>query len=509
MTRAPFIAAFAAATGIFAYAAGRGVTGSGIAAALAALVAAGFVTWWMARTGRPAIDLSGCPRWLGVVSGVAAIVALAQIARLTVFMVDPTQAAFSFMPSSEWEKQHSCLSAYHVAAASVSGPTSIYDDSLYSLPNDDPKAMRKARMLGAFKIDVFEYPPPFLLLPAVLQRLTPEFLDLRMLWFALSGGLLLYGLAVVAAGLGPAQGTRALLAAPFVWLALTTMSTLQKGNVQVIIVVCAMLAMLLFGRRSDVVGGALLAFATASKLYPGLLVVYLLVRRQWRAVGWTAAWGVTFCLLTLAAFGTAPYAGFLDHLPRLLSGEAFPAFRNPVAMAMNQSVPGLLYKARIFGFEGATFDRMKIVGTAWMLVATAIVAWAGRRAPRDADRPGDADRRGDAGQAGGAYQPRVWLAIIILATLRSPFLPQAYGVLPSLWLLTLIAAGSSGPGRAPGGRALAWAFAAWIVLAFNWPVDRPIDLRLLAAASLVQMTVTAILVVLALRRTPAPAAQGA
>ncbi|HUD73201.1 MAG TPA: glycosyltransferase family 87 protein, partial [Dongiaceae bacterium] len=365
-------AGLALASGILAFAAVMGLTGSIAAAALVALVKVAAVVWWVEKRGAVAIDPGAAPRWAAIVSGVAAVAALAQLARLAVFMIDPAQTAFSFAPSSEWERQHSCLSAYHVAAEASTGPTSIYDNALYSLPDDDPAAPRKARMLGSFKIDVFEYPPPFLLLPRALQLVTPEFLDLRALWFALSGGMLLLGLVLVARRLGPAAGTRALLLAPFVWLAVTTMSTLQKGNVQVIIVVLAMLGMLLFEKRRDAAGGALLAFAIASKIYPGLLVVWLLARRQWRAVAWTAAWGVGYCLLTLLAFGAAPFASFLDHLPRLLSGESFPAFRNPTAMAINLSIPGLLFKAELFGAPRPTFDQAKMVGSAWMVVAVAV-----------------------------------------------------------------------------------------------------------------------------------------
>jgi alpha-1,2-mannosyltransferase len=476
MLRTCVALALSVATGIFAFAAGMGLSGSHLASVLAAIVAAALVALWIASGRGLALDPTGIPRWIQVVCGIATAAALVMVGRLAVFMIDPSKVACSFAPSSQWELQHNCLTAYHVAAEASSGPTSIYDNSLYSLPDDDPSRPRKARMLGTFTIDVFEYPPPFLLLPRALQLLTPEFLDLRMVWFGLSGGLLLLGLATVAAFLGPGPGTRALLLSPFVFLATTTLSTLQKGNVQVIVVVMAMLAMVLFERRRPVTGGALLAFATASKIYPGLLVVSLLARRRWRAVGWTTVWGVGFVLLTLAAFGWAPYTAFLDHLPRLLSGESFPAFRNPRAMAINLSVPGLLFKAKLFGIEGATFELSRLVGSAYILIAVAVTVYVALRAPRALD------------------QPLVWAAIVILATLRSPFLPQAYGTLPSLWLLTLLAARA-----APRPGALAAAAAAWLVLAFNWPMDWPIDLRLLAVTSLMQMAVTGVLVVLVFR----------
>lgn len=474
--RSAVAVALSLATGIFAFAAGMGLSGSKVVSVLVATLAAALVGLLVVKGRAVVLDAEGCPRWLGVVSGLATTAALLQVARLAVFMIDPSRVAFSFAPSSLWEQQHSCLSAYHVAAE-ASSTSNIYDNALYSMPDDDPDGPRKARMLGAFKIDVFEYPPPFLLLPGALHSLTPEFLDLRMVWFALSGGLLLFGLVTVAGFLGPVMGTRALLLGPFVWLAPTTMSTLQKGNVQVIIVVAALLAMVLFERRQPIAGGALLAFATASKIYPVLLVAYLLVRRQWRAVAWTAAWGVALCALSLATFGWDPYVAFLDHLPRLMSGEAFPAFRNPGAMAINLSIPGLLFKAKHFGASGITFDQAGLLGLAYMVVVLAVTVWAAWRSPRAEERA------------------LTWMAIVILATLRSPFLPVAYGTLPPLWLLTLLVAASD-----PRGRALAAAFGAWLVLSFNWPMDWPIDLRWLAVATVVQLLLIVIVVARALRR---------
>lgn len=59
-----------------------------------------------------------------------------------------------------------------------------------------------------------------------------------------------------------------------------------------------------------------------SKLYPGMLVVYLIVQRRWKAVAWTAAFCGFFMLATLIDVGRAPYEAFLSHLPGLLSGEA-------------------------------------------------------------------------------------------------------------------------------------------------------------------------------------------
>ncbi|OLD64937.1 MAG: hypothetical protein AUI47_03640 [Acidobacteria bacterium 13_1_40CM_2_68_5] len=465
------------ACGIFAFAAGAALIESRLAAILIAMLAGGLVVLLGLKRPIVALDATACSRPLAIISGLVTLLALVQIARLAVFMVDPSQVAYSSIPSSRWEIQHSCLSAYFVSAQAASTSPDIYDDALFTMPDDDPNTPRKARMIGPFKIDVFEYPPPFLLLPRALMHLTPDFMRLRMLWFGLSGGVFLFALLVVARFMSPAAGTRALLLSPLVWMSLPMTSTLQKGNVQGMVIAAVILAMALFEWRRWAAGGAILAFVTLSKLYPGLLVLYLLVRRQWRALAWTAAFAVVFLVLTFLDIGWGPYAAFLDRFPALLGGEAFPAFRNPAAMAINFSIPGLAFKAKLFGVPGMSFGASKIVGWIYTSIALAVTVLAGLRNLRRDEKP------------------LVWMAILILATLRSPFLPQAYAAVPSLWLLTLLAAT-----YAPTTRTLYAVILTWVTLNIYWPMDWPIDPRLLAVLSGAPQALTAVLVVLALRR---------
>jgi alpha-1,2-mannosyltransferase len=476
MLRAVVASSLGIASGLFCFTAGVGLTGSWLAAGLMAALAAGLIALWAHRSPSMVLDAAACPRWLKVVSALATVFALVQLARAAVFTVDPSQVGYSFLPTSKWEVEHSCLSAYFVAAEASSSTSNVYDNSLYSMPDDDPAGIRKARMIGPFRVDVYEYPPQFLLLPRALRLLTPEFTDLRMLWFGLSGGVLLLALFVVARALGPTDGTRALLVSSLVWAALpATISTLQKGNVQILAIATSMLAMVLFERRRWAGGGALLAFVTVSKLYPGLLIVYLLVRRQWRAVAWTAAFAAAFSVLTLLTLGWAAYAAFLDHLPGLLGGEAFPAFRNPAAMAINLSIPGLVFKLKLFGVPGMSFGAAKLVGWGYTLVALAATIFAALQTWRD------------------GHKPAVWMAVLILATLRSPFLPQTYGTFPPLWLLTLLFAI-----RAPFARTALGVLLGWAALNVYWPTDWPVDPRLLAVANTIPQVVTVLLVVLAL-----------
>ncbi len=55
-----------------------------------------------------------------------------------------------------------------------------------------------------------------------------------------------------------------------------------------------------------------------------------------------------------------------------------------------------------------------------------------------------------------------WLAVLVVASLRSPFLPTGYAAFPPLWLLALLLA---------RGASLRWGLAAWLALDVAWPLD--------------------------------------
>ena len=420
--------------------------------------------------------MSKTSRGFLVVGAVAAVVAIVQLVRLAVFMASPAHASHSTLPSSQWEVRHSCLTAYYVAGEAAARGQNIYDSALYSAGDDDPRAVRKPRVLETFNVDVYEYPPPFLLLMRLCRLVTADFLSLRPLWFALNLGLGLLAMWMAAGLLDPEARLRALLLAPLVWASLPTLSALQKGNVQLLVIAASMLAMVCFTRRWFAIGGLLLAYATVSKLYPGMLVFYLIARREWRPVFWTAGIGGALTLLSVADLGLGAYAGFLEHLPGLLGGEAFPAFRNPSAMAINYSVPGLVFKLKLFGVPGMGFPAAKALGWVWTLVILWLTVAAARRPLTDPEKP------------------IVWMAILILATLRSPFLPQAYAAFPPLWLLTLLAARS-----APTPRALALVAGAVLALNLYIPIDWGVAPRALALVTLVPQIVTALLAIVAIR----------
>jgi hypothetical protein len=68
-------------------------------------------------------------------------------------------------------------------------------------------------------------------------------------------------------------------------------------------------------------------------------------------------------------------------------------------------------------------------------------------------------------------------------------------VVAPLWLVTLLAAEN-----AVRGRALIWIGLAWLAFEVGWPVDWPLDQRLVSAINLVPMAAMLAVVVVAVRR---------
>jgi low temperature requirement protein LtrA len=136
----------------------------------------------------------------------------------------------------------------------------------------------------------------------------------------------------------------------------------------------------------------------------------------------------------------------------------------------------MVFKLQLFGLPGGSFLAMKIVGWIYTLIAVAgTVALARRTVSRDG-------------------RPIIWLAILILASLRSPFLPP-YGVFPALWLLTLLAATV-----APTAKRLCVVLLAWVMLNAFIPQLHP-DVRLISIVVLLPQILILILIAFAFRKS--------
>jgi hypothetical protein len=145
------------------------------------------------------------------------------------------------------------------------------------------------------------------------------------------------------------------------------------------------------------------------------------------------------CGAALAVLGVDPYRAFLTYqLPRMADGSAFPWLQGFLpAIAVNHSVFGIVIKLRAIGVPGMSFHVAGIVAWLYTVVIVVLAYRLGRRAR--------ADR---------LHTAVVWIALLQLAALRSPFTPDVYAVLGPLWLTSLLAVRAR-----PGGR---------VVLAGGW-----------------------------------------
>lgn len=392
-----------------------------------ALAAAG--TLWL-RSRLPA-DLDGAWRehrtlavlWLAV--GVASISATA---RLATFMVDETRTSRSVLPFDDFFVHHSCLSAHFQSARlQREGVANVYERTNFEGPDGEP------RFLGSFVIDVFIYPPPFLLLSRLGLALSEDFAVWRAVWFGVEGAVVAAGLVAVALSIRGRVGRRALLLSPVVWLSVPLLTTLQIGNFHLVAIAGSMLAMLALERGRHALGGALLAALVLCKIFPGILVLLLLFERRGRSLAWTAGFGALWLAVAWAVLGDAPFRAMLSYnLPRLASGKALETqFAHPDAIAASHAIFGLVQKLSLLGAPGMS---LRTAAVASWLFTLALVGGAalGARAAREP-----------------WSLALVWLSLLQLASLRSPFTPDTYARVPLLWILVLLLAGVEWRGWRP------------------------------------------------------------
>ena len=392
-----------------------------VAAALPAAAIAALVAVALARFTPAHLRTISLPhRWTRVAWLALVVVVAVEGARLSAFMAAPDRR-HSVLPTSDFLARHSCATAYFEAARllAAGGPADIIYQPRFGMPGSGP------RPYGAFTLDNYEYTPAFLLIPRLMLPVAPDFPRFRALWNLLMMATILAGVALVLVWLPPEVGRRAALATPLLFFGIPTMTALQMGNVHTAMMAATVIALIAFERARPVLGGALLGYAILSKLTPGLLVVYLAVRRQWRAVLWTTVASTAWLLLAIAAFGIEPWKVFvLDHMPRLDSGAAFPQLRLSGPMLSNMSIPGLLWKLQAAGALATVPPTLvRLVG--WLFTAVLVVLTVlSARAPLT-------QRLG---------RVALWLALLTLASLRSTFTPPLYGLFPVMWLATLLVA---------------------------------------------------------------------
>ena len=386
--------------------------------------------------------------------------ALLRTAGVALFMADPSHAAVSTYGFDAFYIGHSCYSGYWQAAKlALEGVPNLYDVQQY-----------QGKTSGIFRFDEFMYLPQFLLLPLLGVALGGDFNELRALWFTLEGGALLACMIALTVWIGGQPGRRAALLIPAVWIASPVLLTLQLGNFQLIAVSLSVVAMALFWRDRPVLGGALFGFAVF-KLFPGILGIYLIATRRWKAVGWTLAFSLLYTVIAYAWIGDEPFRALFQYqLPRMASGEAWSFLELKelgFVAAINDSVPGLVYKLNALDVPVATRTLVQQVSWAWTLIVVVLTIFSARRASKMSRVELAAN----------------WLALLALASFRSPFLPDHTGLFAPLWIWSLIAAGSVSSGRRIALFAMMWAALAAVLPFVGTPLDNGLDRFAVSAVS--------------------------
>jgi len=291
------------------------------------------------------------------------------------------------------------------------GEQNIYNDELY-----------RERKLGSFRVDLYHYPPPFLLLPlAVRAAVGGEFESVRALWFGMSALTLMLAMGLLAYRLEPEGRLRAIGMAPLIWCSMPVLSGLQMSNVQILVVSISVIALASFPRKSAI-GGAFLAMSAVAKIFPGILFIYLVARRKWKEVAWTAGFALFLTVFALVVVGPTPFQSFLEYeLPRLSSGEAFSRpFSREFAVARNIAPFGIPLKLGWLGIPGMTLEVGRVVSMIYLLGVVGLAIWSGRRVPQTSTEAAS-----------------IWLSLLSLGTLASPFAPANYVLMSLVWLVCI------------------------------------------------------------------------
>ncbi|MFC1799601.1 glycosyltransferase family 87 protein, partial [Candidatus Eisenbacteria bacterium] len=252
---------------------------------------------------------------VAVLVGVLCLIGLTRGSLLGVFMVDREQEWASTFPPSELAVQHQCLPAYlYAAELHGRGVVDVYDHELYPDGSSGAQVPTAISGMETEVKDPFLYPPTFLLLAKLGLSASKNYALLRVCMFGINAvAILIVGL-LVPAWIGGRMGLVAGLLFPALWMSLPAMMTLQFGQFQLMTVVLAMGGMLTFSRGYRVAGGCLLAAAILSKVFPAILLVWLLGRRSWRELGWTAVFGSAFVALSVGIVGRETWRVFVFEL---------------------------------------------------------------------------------------------------------------------------------------------------------------------------------------------------
>jgi hypothetical protein len=293
------------------------------------------------------------------------------------------------------------------------------------------------REAGVFNADPYYYPPQFMLTAASLTHLigTDDFVALRRMWFAGEVLLFMIALCVIGSYIAGRTGLIVVLLMPVVWLAPPVLLNLQIENAQIATIAAAIAGMALLSSGRLALGGCLVASAIAAKIFPVVLVVGLLVRGQWRQVAAVAAWLIVFTAAAVAAYGAQPFRDFASIFPSVSNGTVpytTALIGDPNLAVANLSSYGFTRKlVGLHVLPSLNHDALYQAAFSALVLIVVLAASVTRRVQDD--------------QQVRLTRIVEWLAVMNLASFRSPFLPDAYGPVGTYCLGAVLVAALARP----------------------------------------------------------------
>jgi hypothetical protein len=234
------------------------------------------------------------------------------------------------------------------------------------------------------------------------------------------------------------------------------------GQVDATIFLLLSIAFWGYANDKPAITGTAIALATAIKLIPALLLLYLLWRREFRSVVWAVVVGAVLFLASLAFVGVDTYRAFFeDTLPGLMKGStqySNISFGAMVARLNSPEVFGGL--ADVFSLdEPPTGTRARVTSAALtiatLLIAALILGWESRKQIRAVDT-----------------RPPVFefYFVIAVALLISSVTWEFYVI----WLLPVFLTAFLAPGQYLPSGPVRWLLLAGFVVAYvalNYPGD--------------------------------------
>jgi hypothetical protein len=351
---------------------------------------------------------------LRVAWAVVAVACVLSYARLAVFMQDVEFHTGAVLPTRP--AKHMCLPAYlHGAELAAREPAAVYASDRYG-PGDRTDIAGMERWMR----DPFMYPPPALIPAQIAVASSRDFRAIRAVWFALQALFFVAVSLALARALAPRAAALHIALWPALAMAWPTLYNFEFGQAHLFTLGLAVAGMLALSAERPLVGGALLGGAIAIKVFPGLLALYLLLRRRFADA--LAATVGTLVWLAVAVLVVGPDVSqrfVVDHLPRLASGEAFATFIEHAEFDTPHLSPqALVFTLRALGVPGMDWTAARALAVAYTLLVLAAALIAARRPDH----------------------PAVWLGLLALGASRSPYAPAAYVMVGAVWLAVVLAA---------------------------------------------------------------------